>query len=104
MKALLTKGLQLEAGGRGTLAIYTSVCPRKVAFPKRTSTLIVLFIIGCLRRYVRVYHFPYHASCALNRWNGHHHELSDLYHCTTHTSSAFACAHSYVVDKEEGYH
>lgn len=102
VKTLLTKGLQLEAGGRGTLAIYTSVCPRKFAFPKRTSTLIALFLIGCLRCYVRVYHLPYHASCPLDRWNCHHHELRDLYHCTAHTSSALARAHSYVVDKKEG--
>ena len=27
VKALLTKGLQREAAGRGTLALYTSVCP-----------------------------------------------------------------------------
>ena len=29
VKALLTKGLQCEAVSRGTLALYTSVCPRK---------------------------------------------------------------------------
>ena len=30
VQALLTKGLQREAAGRGTLALYTSVCPRKL--------------------------------------------------------------------------
>jgi hypothetical protein len=41
-----------------------------------------LLDIGCFRRYVRVHHLPYYASCALDRWHGHHHELGDLYHCT----------------------
>jgi hypothetical protein len=54
---------------------------RKFAFPKRTSVLIVHFILDCLRRYVRVFHLPYHAAGTLDRWNGHHHELRDLYHC-----------------------
>src|SRR6266702_4293146 len=102
MKALLTKGLQREAAGRGTLALYTSVCPRTFSFPKRRSVLIVPFIIGCLRHYARVHHLPYHASCTLDRWNNHHHELGDLYHCTTHSSSALTRAHSNVVDKEKG--
>jgi hypothetical protein len=34
MKALLTNGLQREAAGRGTLALYTSVCPSKLSLPR----------------------------------------------------------------------
>jgi hypothetical protein len=43
VKVLLTEGLQREGIGRGTLALYTSVCPRKLFFPKRTNIPIVSF-------------------------------------------------------------
>lgn len=97
----MTKGLQRETAGRGSLALYTSVCPREFSFSRRTTVPIVLFIIGCLRHYARVHHLPYHATCTLYGWNSYHHELGDLYNCTTNSSSALGGAYSNTVDKEK---
>ena len=87
IKALLTMGLQRETAGRGTLAIYSSVC-----FSAHTivRVLAVNFATDYLRRYVRLHLLSHHAFGSLDHRDVDHRELGYLYHRRlSHTSFSF---------------
>ena len=77
-------GLQRETAGRGTLAIYSSVCFLSSHYHER----FVTFTTDSLRRCVRIYRVSYHAFSSLDRWDVDHRELGHLYHCNL---SSFSC-------------
>ena len=70
-------GLQRETAGRGTLAIYSSVCfCPYIGVP----VSFVTFATDCLRCYVRIPLLSYHAFSSLDRWDTDHRDLGNLYY------------------------
>ena len=69
-------GLQRETAGRGTLAIYSSVC----FLSSHYRECFVTFTTDSICRCVRIYRFSYHAFSSLDRWDVDHRELGHLYY------------------------
>lgn len=83
-------GLQRETAGRGTLAIYSSVCFLSSHYRKG----FVTFTTDSLRRCFRIYRFSYHAFSTLDHWDVDHRELGYLYHRNLDTLSfTTLCSH-----------
>ena len=77
-KVLLTIGLQYETAGRGSLALYTSVCLVRSTFLCCLSSDLAT---DYFRHCVRVYHVSYHAFASFDHWNCDDLELGHLYYC-----------------------
>jgi hypothetical protein len=99
-------GLQLETAGRGTLAVYTSVCPLCSHYLNDCiGVLTVILHTDYLRRYLRVRRLPYFAASSLDYWDIDNHEFVHIhYRNLTSIPFCLSSAHIPVADKEENRH